>query len=114
MTARSPRRLELLRGTLDLLILQTLAASAQHGYAIAAAIQRETDAVLRVEEGSLYPALHRMERRDWIEARWGKTDTNRRARFYDLTDAGRKQLSAELLRWRQFSGAVDKVIEAAP
>lgn len=111
--ARSRRRLELLRGTLDLLILQTLAAGSQHGYAIAAAIQRGTDAVLRVEEGSLYPALHRMERRGWIDARWGKTDTNRRARFYELTDAGREQLGAELQRWRQFSGAVEKIIEPA-
>lgn len=106
-------RLELLRGTLDLLVLQTVATGAQHGYAIAAQIQRDTDSVLQVEEGSLYPALHRMERRGWIEARWGKTDTNRRARFYELTSAGREQLDAELARWRMFSGAVDKLIETA-
>jgi transcriptional regulator len=105
--------MELLRGTLDLLILQTLAAGTRHGYAIAAAIQRDTDEVLQVEEGSLYPALHRMERRGWIEAHWGKTDTNRRARFYELTGEGREQLEAELQRWRTFSGAVDKLIEPA-
>jgi len=107
------RRLELLRGTLDLLVLQTLASGSRHGYAIAAAIQRDTDEVLQVEEGSLYPALHRMERRGWIAATWGKTDTNRRARFYELTDEGSAQLAAELQRWRQFSGAVEKVIETA-
>ncbi|MGD8327879.1 MAG: PadR family transcriptional regulator [Acidobacteriota bacterium] len=106
-------RLELLRGTLDLLVLQTLAGGAMHGYAIAAAIQRDTDELLRVEEGSLYPALHRMERRGWIAAAWGKTETNRRARFYELTDDGAEQLSAEVDRWRQFSGAVDKLIQPA-
>lgn len=111
--ARGRGRLELLRGTLDLLILQTLAGGALHGYAIAAAIQRDTDAVLQVEEGSLYPALHRMERRGWIAATWGTSDTNRRARFYELTGGGAEQLEAERNRWRQFSRAVEKVIEPA-
>ncbi len=109
--ARPRKRLELLRGTLDLLVLQTLDSGAAHGYAIAARIQRDTDAILQVEEGSLYPALHRMERRGWIAARWGKTETKRRARFYELTDEGREQLDAELERWRQFSGAVERIIE---
>ncbi len=111
--ARSRRRVELLRGTLDLLILRTLANGQLHGYRVAAAIQEETDEVLRVEEGSLYPALHRMERRGWIVATWGQTDTNRRARFYELSATGREQLDAELQRWRLFSDAVEKVIEPA-
>ena len=105
------KKLELLRGTLDLLIMQTLGERSLHGYGIAAAIQGQTDEVLNVEEGSLYPALHRMERRGWIVAEWGKTDTNRRARFYELSADGREQLADELERWRLFSAAVEKVIE---
>lgn len=111
--ARPSERLELLRGTLDLLILRTLLDAPLHGYAIARSIQDSTDEVLNVEEGSLYPALHRLERRGWIEAEWGRTETNRRARFYELTGAGRRQLEAELDRWRQFSDAVEKVIQPA-
>lgn len=106
-------RLELLRGTLDLLILQTLVDGPLHGYSVAGRIQESSEEALKVEEGSLYPALHRMERKGWIEAEWGKTDTNRRARFYTLTDEGREQLEAELQRWRDFSDAVDKVIQPA-
>jgi transcriptional regulator len=111
--ARSKKRLELLRGTLDLLVLQTLQQGPMHGYAVAARIQEGTDDVLKIEEGSLYPALHRMERRGWIEAEWGHTDARRRARFYRLSAAGRRQLEDELQRWRRFSAAVEKVIEPA-
>ena len=104
-------RLELLRGTLDLLILRTLAAGPLHGYSIARAIQETTDQVLNVEEGSLYPSLHRMERRGWIAAEWSHTAAGRRARFYALTAEGRARLELELDRWRKFSRAVEQVIQ---
>ena len=105
------RGMDLLRGTLDMLVLQTLSGGASHGYAIAKAIQAATDDVLSVEEGSLYPALYRMEKRGWIEADWGTTDTKRRAKFYELTPEGREQLATEQASWSEFSSAVGKVLE---
>jgi transcriptional regulator len=104
--------MDLLRGTLDLLVLRTLRGGSSHGYAIAKAIRAVTDDVLSVEEGSLYPSLYRMEKRGWIQAEWGITDTKRRAKFYSLTRAGRAQLTAEESSWGQFTAAVGKVLES--
>ena len=111
--ARRKDRIELLRGTLDLLVLQTLANGPAHGYSIARSIQERTDEVLQIEEGSLYPALHRIERQGWVKAEWGRTEANRRVRVYRLTKDGQRQLRAELGRWRTFSDAVDKLIAPA-
>lgn len=103
-----------LQGTLDLLILKTLASrGSTHGYAITTHIQTVTADVLRVEEGSLYPALHRMEQAGWIRAEWGVTSTNRRARFYDITPAGRRQLEAEERNWEALTEAVGRVLRFA-
>ena len=104
--------MDLLRGTLDLLVLRTLGAGSSHGYAIAKAIQAATDDVLSIEEGSLYPALYRMEKRGWIEAAWGVTPTKRRAKFYTLTPSGHEQLATEQDSWGEFSAAVGKVLES--
>src|SRR5712692_3253015 len=104
---------ELLQGTLDLLILKTLAAGPLHGYAIALRIQRRSDDVLVVEEGSLYPALYRMEEKGWITADWGKSENNRRAKFYSLTRAGRKQLDEETALWERICRAIKLVLETA-
>lgn len=101
---------ELLQGTLDLLILKTLSWGAAHGYAIARWIQSATDDVLRIEEGSLYPALHRLEKRRWIASEWGLSENNRRAKYYRLTTRGRQQLRAESSTWSTFSGAVTKLL----
>ena len=102
-----------LQGALDLLILKTLARRALHGYAIAQRIQEISEDVLRVEEGSLYPALHRMEQADWISAEWRLTSTGRRAKYYELTEAGRKQLAQEEEAWDRVAGAVAKVLRFA-
>jgi PadR family transcriptional regulator PadR len=102
----------LLQGTLELLILKTLSWGAMHGYSVASWIERITDDVLRVEEGSLYPALHRMERKGWIEAEWGVSENNRRAKYYSLTEAGRARLLEQSTGWRRFAGAVAKALEA--
>jgi len=104
---------ELLQGTLDLLILKTLSAGALHGYAIAQRIQERSDDVLVVEEGSLYPALYRMEEKGWIAAEWGKSENNRRAKFYSLTRAGRKQMQEETTLWERVSRAITLVLETA-
>lgn len=104
------RKVDMLRGTLDMLVLRTLALAPSHGYAVAKAIQAATDEVLQVEEGSLYPALYRMERKGWIESEWGVTETNRRAKIYRLTGAGRRHLTAEEASWGRFSKAVGKVL----
>ena len=104
---------ELLQGTLDLLILKTLAGGSMHGYAIAQRIQQRSDDVLVVEEGSLYPALYRMEQKGWIAAEWGKSDNNRRAKFYALTRAGRKQLEEEVAIWERVRRAINLVLETA-
>jgi PadR family transcriptional regulator, regulatory protein PadR len=102
----------LLHGTLDALILKTLAGGPLHGYAIARFIEDTTGEAVLVEEGSLYPALYRMERRGWVEAEWGTSELGRRAKLYRLTDAGRVQLTAETATWRRFSAGVSKVLFA--
>jgi transcriptional regulator len=101
-----------LHGTLDMLVLKTLQTGPQHGYGIAVRLQQISADVLQVEEGSLYPALYRMEQRGWIASTWGVSEHNRRARFYRLTPAGRKQLEAETASWRRLTGAVARVLEA--
>ncbi|HJU44869.1 MAG TPA: PadR family transcriptional regulator [Vicinamibacterales bacterium] len=103
-------RLELLQGTLDLLILQTLRAGPAHGHAIAKAIERSSDAVLQVEQGSLYPALHRLIKRGWIASEDGTSENNRRAKFYRLTPQGRKQLSIETGKWDRFAAAIARIL----
>ena len=107
-----PATLDLLQGTLDVLVLKTLSWGPRHGYAVARWLRQTTDDVLQVEEGSLYPALHRMERRGWIESEWGLSENNRRAKYYRLTTDGRKQLRAEASTWSAFSAAVSKVLAA--
>ena len=104
---------ELLQGTLDLLILKTLTAGPMHGYAIVQRIQQRSDHVLVVEEGSLYPCLYRMEEKGWISAEWGKSDNNRRAKFYSLTRSGRKQLEEETAIWERVHRAITLVLQAA-
>ncbi len=104
---------DLFTGTLDLLILRTLGAEPLHGYAIGRAIRETSSGVLDVEEGALYPALHRLEKRGLLEAEWGRTDTNRRAKFYALTAAGTTHLAAESDRWRDYSTAVQAVLDGA-
>ena len=100
----------LLHGTLDALILRTLLGGSRHGYAIARWLEEATDELLQIEEGSLYPALYRMERRGWIEAEWGVSELNRRAKLYRLTPKGRKQLAQETEQWARFAAAVSKVL----
>ena len=107
-----PSQMDLLQGTLDLLILKTLSWGPAHGYAIARWIQQLTGEVLSVGEGSLYPALHRLEERGWIEAEWQLSENNRRAKFYHLTTRGRTQLRAETATWGKFVDAVAKVLAA--
>ena len=104
---------ELLHGTLDALVLKTLSWGPRHGYAIARWIEQATDDALQVEEGSLYPALYRMERKGWIEAEWGLSESNRKVKLYQLTAAGRARLALELAQWRQFSAAVSKILYAS-
>jgi PadR family transcriptional regulator, regulatory protein PadR len=104
---------ELLQGTLDLLILKTLAAGPLHGYAIVQRIQQRSGDVLIVEEGSLYPCLYRMEEKGWIAAEWGKSENNRKAKFYSLTRRGRKQLEEETALWERISGAIALVLASA-
>ena len=104
--------LDLLRGTLDLLVLKALDGGARHGYAVSEWIQGVTEGTLLVEEGTLYPALHRLARRGWVEAEWGLSDNNRRAKYYRLTAQGRRHLSSEAARWRRYSSAVAKALAA--
>ncbi|MGD0128359.1 MAG: PadR family transcriptional regulator [Terriglobia bacterium] len=106
-------RIALPQGTLDLLILKTLALEAQHGWAISERIQQISSDVLQVQQGSLYPALHRLERSGWIKAKWGASDNNRRAKYYELTKHGRRQLEAEESAWRKLTAAVGQVLETA-
>lgn len=103
----------LLQGTLDMLILKALARGAMHGYGIAEFIQQSSGDVLRVEEGALYPALHRLELRGWLGAEWGVSENNRRAKFYRLNAAGRKRLAEETLSWDRLSEAVARVMQTA-
>src|SRR5215471_3234936 len=108
------RRNDILQGTLALLVLQTLASGKRmHGYAITAHIQKISDQLLRVEEGSLYPALHRMEQDGWVRAEWGTTEKNREARFYTLTARGRKQLAIEEANWMRLTEGVARVLRHA-
>jgi transcriptional regulator len=102
----------LVQGTLDMLILARLARGPAHGFGIAEDVRRVSDEVLRIEEGSLYPALQRLESQGLITSSWGTSDNNRRARYYELTPRGRKQVGAEVSRWRQLVRAIDRVIEA--
>ena len=106
------RRIDLLQGTLDLLILKSLGTGANHGYGIALRIHQLSDDVLKVEEGSLYPALYRMEEQGLIESSWGATENNRKAKFYKLTRKGRSAAGAELDGWLRLSGAVTRVLRA--
>src|SRR5712692_379786 len=99
-------KMELLQGTLDMLILKTLTAGSMHGYSIAERIEQRSQDVLKIEEGSLYPALHRMEQRGWIASEWGLSENNRRARYYQLTRAGRKQLEMEASDWARLCEAI--------
>jgi transcriptional regulator len=101
---------DVLQGTLDLLILKTLALGSQHGYGIASRVQRISQDALRVEEGSLYPALHRIEQEGWIRSEWGVSEKNRRAKFYSITAAGRKQLAREEKQWDKLIAAVGTVL----
>lgn len=105
------KKTDTLQGTLDLLVLQSLEQGPMHGWGITLHIERISDAILRVEEGSLYPALHRMEQEGWIKAAWGVSENNRRARYYQLTAAGRKQLAAERENWKRVTGAVALVLD---
>ena len=104
------QRIPLLQGTLDLLILRTLIFGSQHGQGIARAIQQQSEDVLLVDHGTLYPALQRLEEQGWIEAEWGTSSNNRKARFYKLTKAGRKQLAAEASQWRKLVAAMGRVL----
>ena len=104
---------ELLQGTLDLLILKSLQHEPMHGFGITLRIRQMSDEVLQVEQGSLYPALYRLEERGWIKAEWGTSENNRRARFYELTTAGRKQLTTETEDWRRVSAAINMVLKGA-
>jgi PadR family transcriptional regulator len=106
-------RIDLPQGTLDLLILKTLALEPQHGWGISERIQQISSDVLQIQQGSLYPALHRLERRGWIKAKWGASENNRRAKYYELTRDGRKQLEAEESAWRKLAAAVGQVLETA-
>jgi transcriptional regulator len=106
-------RLELLQGTLDLLVLRTLQGGAQHGWAISERIQQISQDVLRVNQGSLYPALHRLEHQGWIKAEWGVSELGRRARFYRLTAAGTRQLDRETDTWNRLAAAIGRVLEMA-
>jgi transcriptional regulator len=110
-TQEEKDKLELLQGTLDLLILRTLILGAQHGQGIARAIQRTSEEELLVEHGALYPALQRLEARKWISAKWGSSANNRRARFYSLTAAGRKQLVRETTKWKRLATAIGRILD---
>lgn len=108
----APARLELLQGTLDVLILRTLLHGPAHGHAIAKHIQHTSQDVLQIETGSLYPALHRLEAKGWITAAWDLSDKGKRARFYRLTPSGKKQLAAEQSKWEAFSHAIGLILSA--
>ena len=111
MTAES--RLDLPQGTLDLLILKTLALGPQHGWAISERLHQISSATLQIRQGSLYPALHRLARRGWIKSRWGSSENNRRAKYYELTNKGRAQLEAEADAWRRLTAAIAQVLETS-
>lgn len=106
-------RLDMPQGTLDLLILKAVSLEPQHGWAISERIHQISRATVHIPQGSLYPALHRMERRGWIRATWGVSDSNRKAKYYELTRAGRKQLEAETVAWQRLTAAVALILETA-
>ena len=108
----APSKSDLLQGTLDVLVLKTLSAGAMHGWGISQRIQQLSEDVLEVNQGSLYPALHRLEEKGWISAEWGNSENNRRARFYSLTRLGRRQLAEETESWERFAAAVGRVLAA--
>jgi transcriptional regulator len=112
-TKETADRVELLQGTLDLLILQTLLLGPRHGHAIAKAIERNSEDVLQVEQGSLYPALHRLIKRGWISVEEGTSENNRRAHYYRLTAKGRKQLSIEITKWDKLAAAIARILRPA-
>jgi transcriptional regulator len=105
------RQLELLQGTLDLLVLRTVATAAMHGYTVAKLIKERSADTFLVEEGALYPALHRLERKGWIESQWGVSENNRRAKYYEITAAGRTALRTALADWRRYTEAVAGVLQ---
>ena len=113
VSSTPPDRSEILQGTLNLLILKVAALGPIHGYAIAQRIQQISREVLQVQQGSLYPALHRMEAKGWLQAEWAGTDTGRQAKFYSLTRAGRRQLDVETSNWERIAGAVALILRAA-
>jgi PadR family transcriptional regulator PadR len=110
MARERPTNNDMLRGTLDMMILRTLITGDAHGHTIAKVIERTSEDVLEVEQGSLYPALHRLEDRGWVSSYWGASENNRKAKFYRLTAAGKRQLTAEIGRWRQMAKAIALVI----
>lgn len=107
-------RVDLLQGTLDMLILKALTWESMHGYGIASWLETMTESALKVEEGSLYPALHRLAKRGWVKAEWGVSENNRRAKYYTLTPEGRRQLSHEAKSWSRFTYVVSQVMDAQP
>jgi PadR family transcriptional regulator len=113
MGKKGMERQEMLLGTLDMLILRTLRMGAAHGHTIARVIEQTSDEVLQVEQGSLYPALHRLEARRWLASYWGTSENNRKAKFYKLTTAGKKQLTVEASRWKQVVAAIGRVMREA-
>src|ERR1035438_6712344 len=104
------QRIDLPQGTLDLLILRTLALGPQHGWAVSERVQQMSSDVLQIQQGSLYPARHRLDRRGWIKARWGTSENNRRAKYYELTKTGHRQLEAEMDAWEKLTAAVAQVL----
>jgi PadR family transcriptional regulator PadR len=111
---KKPTSNEMLKGTLDMMILRTLLVGDSHGHTIAKVIERNSEDVLQVEQGSLYPALHRLENREWVTSYWGTSENNRKAKFYRLTAKGRKQLLVETSRWRQMARAIGLVMRGSP
>jgi PadR family transcriptional regulator, regulatory protein PadR len=114
MASKRPVSSEMLKGTLDMMILRTLVVGDAHGHTIAKVIERSSEDVLEVEQGSLYPALHRLENRGWVKSYWGTSENNRKAKFYRLTTAGRRQLTVETSRWRQMARAIGLVMGETP
>jgi PadR family transcriptional regulator PadR len=114
MASERPVSSEMLKGTLDMMILRTLVVGDAHGHTIAKVIERSSEDVLEVEQGSLYPALHRLENRGWVKSYWGTSENNRKAKFYRLTTAGRRQLTVETSRWRQMARAIGLVMGETP